>query len=135
MSNAWREKRAMLHWWQAQIDLVRSMMLDIQAEERRLRLTGSKAFPPSENARQQQEKEDPLLLLGTKTVTIIPAGLNLDTVHNMDIVKVPANARSASGDPAQQVERAANGVHPAEPGQAQIADALWSWLKFRTSLL
>jgi hypothetical protein len=73
VSNAWREKRAMLHWWQAQIDLVRSMMLDIQADER-LRLTGSKAFP-SESARQQQEKEDPLLLLGTKTVTIVPAGL------------------------------------------------------------
>ena len=124
----------MLHWWQAQIDLVRSMMLDIQADER-LRLTGSKAFPSESAARQQQEKEDPLLLLGTKTVTIVPAGLNLDTVHNMDIVKVPANARSASGDPAQQVERAANGVHPAGPGQAQIADALWSWLKFRTSLL
>ena len=58
-----------------------------------------------------------------------------DTVHNMDNVKVPANARSSATDPAQQVERSANGVHPAEPGQAQIADALWSWLKFRTSLL
>ena len=53
----------------------------------------------------------------------------------MDNVKVPANARSSATDPAQQVERSANGVHPAEPGQAQIADALWSWLKFRTSLL
>ena len=119
-----------------------------------------------------------------KSVTIVPAGLNLDTVHNMDLVRcaerslcfaaifswknrssfaktgsgqtnvrsieisnlypvslklsacrVPANARSSSSDPAQQVERAANGVHPADAGQAQIADALWSWLKFRMSLL
>jgi lysophospholipase L1-like esterase len=52
----------------------------------------------------------------------------------MDVARVPANARSSVNDPAQQVERAINGVHPADSGQAQIADAMWSWLKFRTSL-
>lgn len=137
VSNAWREKRAMLHWWEAQILLVRSMMLGMQAQER-LQLAGTHTRALSESVHHGQSREDPLLLLGVgakaKSVTIVPAGLNLDTVHNMDIEKVPANARSSSSDPAQQVERATNGVHPAEPGQAQIADALWSWLKFRASL-
>ena len=63
------------------------------------------------------------------------AGLNVDTVHSMDRESMPANARSVSDDPNQRVVRAINGVHPAAPGQAQIADALWAWLKFRTSLL
>ena len=125
----------MLHWWEAQIRLVRSIMLELHADEWQRR-TGSKVA--THNDQQRQRREDPLLLLGVgaagKSVTIVPAGLNLDTVHNMDIVKVPANARSSATDPAQQIERSVNGVHPAESGQAQIADALWSWLKFRMSV-
>jgi lysophospholipase L1-like esterase len=124
VSNAYREKRAMLLWWKAQCGLAREMMLEL-AQAR---------VPPA---------ADPLLLLGSaaapgepaKTVTIVPAGLNLDTVHNMDIALQPANARSDPNDPAQKVVRAENGVHPAQPGQAQIADSLWAWLKFRTSQL
>jgi hypothetical protein len=46
VSNAWREKRAMLQWWAAQIELVRSMMLEMHAEER-LRLGGERPVVPS----------------------------------------------------------------------------------------
>mgnify|MGYP003335007314 CR=1 FL=1 len=136
VSNAWREKRAMLHWWEAQIRLVRSIMVELHADEWQHR-TGSPVAIHDD--RQGYRRKDPLLLLGVgaagKSVTVVPAGLNLDTVHNMDIVKVPANARSSATDPAQQIERSVNGVHPAESGQAQIADALWSWLKFRMSVV
>ena len=135
VSNAWREKRAMLHWWRAQIELVQASMQEMHADEL-LRRTGSKALFRTQL--QRRNRDDPLLLLGVgtakKSVSIVPAGLNLDTVHNMDVARVPANARSSVNDPAQQVERAINGVHPADSGQAQIADAMWSWLKFRTSL-
>ena len=48
-------------------------------------------------------------------------------------MKVPANGRSDPSDPFQVISRADNGVHPGGPGQAQIADSLWAWLKWRTS--
>ena len=49
-----------------------------------------------------------------QTVTVVPVGLNFDTVNNMDIVSVPGNARSTPGNPplgVQKVVRAVNGVH------------------------
>ena len=46
----------------------------------------------------------------------------------------PANARSIPGDPTQTVTRTVHGVHPGSAGQAQIADSIWSWLKFQTNL-
>ena len=53
-------------------------------------------------------------------VAVVPAGLNLDTVHSMQRQVVPVNARST-----QTVARTINGVHPSHEGQAQIADAFW----------
>jgi hypothetical protein len=68
-------------------------------------------------------------------VTVVPVGLNVDTVHSMSLATMPANARSTVGDPQQLVTRVVNGVHPGAAGQAQIADGLWAWVKYQTSAL
>ena len=65
---------------------------------------------------------------GPSSVALVPAGLNLDTVHNMDRESFAVNARN----PAVKVLRTVNGVHPAMPGQGQIADAFWAWLKYES---
>lgn len=66
------------------------------------------------------------------SVTIVPAGLNVDTAHSMSLETMPANARSDPTDPKQLVVRVTNGVHPGMAGQGQIADALWAWVKYQT---
>jgi lysophospholipase L1-like esterase len=59
---------------------------------------------------------------------LLPAHLNLDTVHNYPVSTEPANARSE-----QQVTRLANGVHPSAEGYRQIADTIYAWLSHRLS--
>ena len=55
---------------------------------------------------------------------IIPAYVNLDTVHNVILYKAPANARCP-----EQIVRQGNGVHPSSPGYQQLADSIYCWLK------
>eukprot|EP00040_Diaphanoeca_grandis_P020853 m.110882 g.110882 ORF g.110882 m.110882 type:complete len:502 (+) comp28075_c1_seq6:235-1740(+) len=105
VNNAYRMKRVMLRWWKAQMKLAVVM-----------------------------EGSDILCQSARASVTVVPAGLNLDTQHSMSRTTGPANARSDPTDPMQQVVRAINGVHPGLAGQAQIADSFWAWLKFRMSL-
>eukprot|EP00729_Bicosta_minor_P014841 gene14841-32680_t len=58
-------------------------------------------------------------------VSIVPAGLNLDTAHSMSLQTMPANSRSDPTQPRQMVARVINGVHPGTAGQGQIADAFF----------
>jgi len=104
VSTSYRMKRSMLRWWAAQGALAATM-------------TPPDTWVSGVGA-------------GSPSVSVVPAGLNVDTVHSMVLEKVPANARSDPTDPMQLVTRVANGVHPGMAGQAQIADALWAWLKF-----
>jgi hypothetical protein len=59
------------------------------------------------------------------SVSIVPAELNLDTVHNMVRKVMPVNARNTM----QNITRTVNGVHPGIRGQGQIADSMWAWIK------
>ena len=56
-------------------------------------------------------------------VSIVRAGLNLDTAHSMSLQTMPANSRSDPTQPRQVVARVGNGVHPGTAGQGQIVDA------------
>jgi len=55
---------------------------------------------------------------------LIPAYVDLDTVHNYPAQEGPANARATA-----RVTRQANGVHPAAEGYRQMADVIYSWMK------
>lgn len=57
-------------------------------------------------------------------VYLVPLNANLDTRHNMLTESVPANARSPV-----LVTRQSNGVHPADSGYWQIADACYAFLR------
>jgi lysophospholipase L1-like esterase len=64
----------------------------------------------------------------SENLWLLPAHLNLDTVHNYPTVTEPANARTD-----EQVTRLANGVHPSAEGYRQIADSIYAWLSYRLS--
>lgn len=57
---------------------------------------------------------------------LVPAFVNLDTVHGFPRSMVPANAHSDI-----EVPRMSNGVHPATSGYNQIGDAIYCWIKSR----
>lgn len=57
-------------------------------------------------------------------ITLIPAYVNLDTVHSMETAEEAVNSRNSS-----PVIRQSNGVHPAEAGYLQIADIIYYGLK------
>lgn len=62
-------------------------------------------------------------------IYLVPVNLNLDTVHNMSSGLVePANARTT-----KTVIRQSNGVHPSAEGYNQMADSVWSFLKWSES--
>jgi lysophospholipase L1-like esterase len=63
-----------------------------------------------------------------ENIFLIPAYVNLDTVHNFPTATGPANARSDF-----PITRGVNGVHPAPAGYYQMADTLYAWLKGRLS--
>jgi lysophospholipase L1-like esterase len=58
---------------------------------------------------------------------LVPAYVNLDTVHNYPVAEVPANARAAG--PGSTILRQNNDVHPAASGYRQLADSLYCWMK------
>lgn len=59
-------------------------------------------------------------------IYLVPSNTALDTVNNMNTAaSAPVNSRSAVS-----VSRQNNGVHPADAGYRQIADALWAFLKY-----
>ncbi len=55
---------------------------------------------------------------------LIPANVNLDTVHNYPARSAPVNAHSDT-----KVTRLANGVHPARSGYYQMGDSIYCWIK------
>ena len=57
---------------------------------------------------------------------LVPAEVNLDTVHNYPTRSEGANSRNEAA-----IGRQANGVHPASAGYRQIADTIYFWLKSR----
>ncbi|MGD9496301.1 MAG: SGNH/GDSL hydrolase family protein [Armatimonadota bacterium] len=57
---------------------------------------------------------------------LVPAFVNLDTVHGFPRVTAPANAHSDV-----EISRMSNGVHPAAAGYDQIGDAIYCWIKSR----
>lgn len=60
-------------------------------------------------------------------IYVVPSNVALDTVNNMTrSAAAPVNSRASS----VTISRQSNGVHPDIPGYQQIADALWSFLKF-----
>lgn len=62
-------------------------------------------------------------------IYLVPAGLSLDTSHNMSRASSAAwNSRST-----ENVARQNNGVHPANSGYQQIGDAIWAFLKYYAS--
>lgn len=59
-------------------------------------------------------------------IYIVPSNTALDTLNNMQVgASAPVNSRSLVS-----VTRQNNGVHPADEGYDQMADALWAFLKF-----
>lgn len=59
-------------------------------------------------------------------IYVVPANLNIDCVNNFPVgAAVAVNSRNAT-----TVVRQSNGVHPATSGYQQIADAVWSFLKY-----
>ena len=64
--------------------------------------------------------------LEKNNVSIIPVYTNLDTVNNFPLRRCQVNSRNP-----KTVVKMSNGVHPANPvGYFQIADSIYSWLKF-----
>jgi len=61
-------------------------------------------------------------------ISIIPAYLNIDCENNYPVKGGTANERSK-----RAISRASNGVHPSVEGYFQIADSLFSWLKYKLS--
>jgi len=59
-------------------------------------------------------------------IFLVPAFVNLDTVHGFPHMNVRANAHTTT-----EVSRASNGVHPSTAGYYQIGDAIYCWLKSR----
>lgn len=60
-------------------------------------------------------------------VYVVPVNTALDTVNNMlRNSATPVNSRNS----ATTIARQSNGVHPATSGYQQIADAVWSFLKY-----
>lgn len=64
-----------------------------------------------------------------ENIYLVPVNLNLDTVNNMHVSgATKVNARSDI-----MVARQSNAVHPADEGYYQMADAIWSYLKWSES--
>ncbi len=61
-----------------------------------------------------------------ESIWLLPAHVNLDTVHNYPTRTEPVNARSEV-----EIARQSNGVHPAAAGYRQIADTIHAWLRYR----
>ncbi len=61
-----------------------------------------------------------------ENIWLLPAHVNLDTVHNYPTQGEPANARNGT-----EIARQSNGVHPAPAGYRQIADTIYAWLRYR----
>jgi lysophospholipase L1-like esterase len=61
-----------------------------------------------------------------ENIRLLPAHVNLDTVHNYPTKAEPANARSDA-----EIARQSNGVHPSSAGYRQIADTIHAWLRYR----
>jgi len=61
-----------------------------------------------------------------ENIWLLPAHVNLDTVHGFPTATRPANARATVN-----IARQANGVHPTADGYRQIADTIYAWLKWR----
>ncbi len=57
-------------------------------------------------------------------IYLIPLNAILDTEHNMKVSTVAANSRNN-----MTIARQTDGVHPADTGYNQMADALYYWLK------
>ncbi len=58
-----------------------------------------------------------------ENLSLIPAYVNLDCVHNYPTTTGPANSRTAI-----EVTRQNNSVHPAGTGYQQIGDSVYGWL-------
>ena len=128
VSTSYRMKRSMLRWWAAQQSLVQDMEnTPFPAWSH----SSSSVWHRDSGFRGDRKVVTNPMEAGPNTpgVSIVPVGLNVDGVHSMSHAVVPANARSDPSDPTQMVTRCTNAVHPGAPGQAQIADGIWAWLK------
>lgn len=61
-----------------------------------------------------------------ENIWLLPAHINLDTVHNYPTKAEAVNARNET-----EIARQSNGVHPAAAGYRQIADTIHAWLRYR----
>ena len=61
-------------------------------------------------------------------ISIIPAYVNVDCENNYPVINTTVNERSKKA-----FARPSNGVHPANEGYFQIADTLFSWIKYKLS--
>ncbi len=59
-----------------------------------------------------------------ENIHLIPAYVNLDTVHNYPKWPAAVNARNP-----EKITRLGNGWHPSDEGYGQIADSLYCWIK------
>ncbi len=59
-----------------------------------------------------------------ENIHLIPAYVNLDTVHNYPKWPTAVNARNP-----EKITRLGNGWHPSDEGYGQIADSLYFWVK------
>jgi len=59
-----------------------------------------------------------------ENIYLIPAYVNVDTVHNYPGRVMSVNARSS-----EKIARQCNAVHPDSPGYKQMADSLYYWVK------
>ncbi|MBU0715534.1 MAG: SGNH/GDSL hydrolase family protein [Verrucomicrobia bacterium] len=59
-----------------------------------------------------------------ENIYLIPAYVNIDTVHNYPKLSAPINSRNS-----EKITRLNNGVHPSAEGYQQMADSLYFWVK------
>ena len=64
-----------------------------------------------------------------KKIFIVPTYINLDTVHNFPVHKVPVNQGNKA-----MICRQRDGLHPSPEGGRQLGDTLYGFLKYQMSL-
>lgn len=60
----------------------------------------------------------------TENIYLVPLNVILDTEHNMKVSTVAVNSRNNT-----TIDRQSDGVHPADTGYNQMADAIYYWLR------
>lgn len=132
------EVEAIIH---LQLAMLEAMMEDIAQFDPRIRLHIIMPIPPSRfqdsfgysyGAGQTRKRYKRNLMMwnvelmrrfsnrSERRINLIPAYVNLDTIHSMESAEEPLNSRNSKAG-----MRQSNGVHPAEAGYLQIADTIY----------